>query len=206
MLGYYGQKCPYKTPNFWHVLLEPCLLKNGCWIMRNSMTLPIFCWSSLSILNPYHLWLCFTFFVKKKSFAPILFGGNQTIFSSSVIFWLIFPRKLDGKKMLLKKLQLLTYVMLPFLLVCCSSKSITNEVKEVLVFFILIYRLDSDFPIPYAWIDRTLPLPAPHGSTLLQRFISSHGKKAVIQGPNLADNKVSSYLQDIFFQVVSQIK
>ena len=91
--------------------------------------------------------------------------------------------------MLLKKLQLLTYVMLPFLLVCCSSKSITNEVKEV-VFFILIYRLDSDFPIPYAWIDRTLPLPAPHGSTLLQRFISSHGKKAVIQGPNLADNKV----------------
>ena len=91
--------------------------------------------------------------------------------------------------------------MLPFLLVCCSSKSITNEVKEV-VFFILIYRLDSDFPIPYAWIDRTLPLPAPHGSTLLQRFISSHGKKAVIQGPNLADNKVSSY-KIYFFQVVS---
>ena len=51
-------------------------------------------------------------------------------------------------------------------------------------------RMDSDFPIPYAWVDRILPLPAPEGSTLLQRFITSHGKKAVAQGPNLADNKV----------------
>lgn len=59
----------------------------------------------------------------------------------------------------------------------------------------MTYRLDSDFPIPYAWIDRTLPLPAPHGSTLLQRFISSHGKKAVIQGPNLADNKIGFAVQ-----------
>ena len=50
--------------------------------------------------------------------------------------------------------------------------------------------MDSDFPIPYAWVDRILPLPAPEGSTLLQRFITSHGKKAVAQGPNLADNKV----------------
>ena len=161
------------------------------------MTLPIF----LSVISKYSQPLpsvtLFHIFCEKKSFAPILFGGSQTIFSSSVIFWLIFPRKLESKKMLLKKLQLLTYIMLPFLLVCCSSKSITNEVKEV-VFFILIYRLDSDFPIPYAWIDRTLPLPAPHGSTLLQRFISSHGKKAVIQGPNLADNKVSSYKISFF--------
>ena len=50
--------------------------------------------------------------------------------------------------------------------------------------------MDSDFPIPYAWVDKILPLPAPEGSTLLQRFITSHGKKAVAQGPNLADNKV----------------
>jgi hypothetical protein len=50
--------------------------------------------------------------------------------------------------------------------------------------------MDSDFPIPYAWVDRILPLPAPEGSTLLQRFITSHGKKAAAQGPNLADNKV----------------
>ena len=54
----------------------------------------------------------------------------------------------------------------------------------------MTYRLDSDFPVPYAWIDRVLPLPAPQGSTLLQRFIASHGKKAVTQGPNLAENKV----------------
>ena len=163
-------------------------------------TLPIFLLVISKYSQPLPSVTLFHIFCEKNiSFAPILFGGSQTIFSSSVIFWLIFPRKLDSKKMLLKKLQLLTYVMLPFLLVCCSSKSITNEVKEVLVFFILIYRLDSDFPIPYAWIDRTLPLPAPHGSTLLQRFISSHGKKAVIQGPNLADNKVSSYKIKIYF-------
>ena len=54
----------------------------------------------------------------------------------------------------------------------------------------MTYRMDSDFPIPYAWVDRILPLPAPQGSTLLQRFIASHGKKAVSQGPNLAENKV----------------
>lgn len=54
----------------------------------------------------------------------------------------------------------------------------------------MTYRLDSDFPVPYAWIDRVLPLPAPEGSALLQRFITSHGKKAVSQGPNLAENKV----------------
>ena len=54
----------------------------------------------------------------------------------------------------------------------------------------MTYRLDSDFPVPYAWIDRVLPLPAPQGSTLLQRFIASHGKKAVTQGPNLAENRV----------------
>ncbi len=52
----------------------------------------------------------------------------------------------------------------------------------------MTYRLDSDFPVPYAWIDRVLPLPASSG--LLQRFISNHGKKAVQQGPNLAENKV----------------
>ena len=57
----------------------------------------------------------------------------------------------------------------------------------------MTYRMDSDFPIPYAWVDRILPLPAPEGSTLLQRFITSHGRKAVAQGPNLADNKVLYY-------------
>jgi len=59
----------------------------------------------------------------------------------------------------------------------------------------MTYRMDSDFPIPYAWVDRILPLPAPEGSTLLQRFITSHGKKAVAQGPNLADNKVGLAVQ-----------
>ena len=58
------------------------------------------------------------------------------------------------------------------------------------------FRLDSDFPIPYAWVDRTLPLPAPQGSTLLQRFIASHGKKAVTQGPNLAENKVHNSITE----------
>ena len=61
----------------------------------------------------------------------------------------------------------------------------------------MTYRLDSDFPVPYAWIDRVLPLPAPQGSTLLQRFIASHGKKAVTQGPNLAENKVKRSLWTI---------
>ena len=60
----------------------------------------------------------------------------------------------------------------------------------------MTYRLDSDFPVPYAWIDRVLPLPAPQGSTLLQRFIASHGKKAVTQGPNLAENKVHYLLSN----------
>ena len=60
------------------------------------------------------------------------------------------------------------------------------------------YRMDSDFPIPYAWVDRILPLPAPEGSTLLQRFITSYGKKAVAQGPNLADNKVKDTGLKIF--------
>jgi hypothetical protein len=54
----------------------------------------------------------------------------------------------------------------------------------------MTYRLDSNFPIPYAWIDRVLPLPAPEGSTLLQRYMANHGKKAVSQGPNLAEKKV----------------
>ena len=33
----------------------------------------------------------------------------------------------------------------------------------------ITYRRDSDFPIPYAWIDQTLPLPGPPGSSRLQR-------------------------------------
>ena len=35
----------------------------------------------------------------------------------------------------------------------------------------MTYRMDSDFPIPYAWIDQTLPLPGPPGSSRLQRYI-----------------------------------
>jgi len=34
----------------------------------------------------------------------------------------------------------------------------------------MTYRLDSDFPIPYAWIDKIMPLPAPIGSLQLTRF------------------------------------
>ena len=68
----------------------------------------------------------------------------------------------------------------------------------------MTYRLDSDFPVPYAWIDRVLPLPAPPGSTLLQRFIASHGKKAVTQGPNLAENKVIwGTCQSLYFRLDS---
>jgi hypothetical protein len=36
----------------------------------------------------------------------------------------------------------------------------------------MTYRMDSDFPIPYAWIDRTMPLPAPVGSTQLTRCVN----------------------------------
>ena len=35
----------------------------------------------------------------------------------------------------------------------------------------MTYRMDSDFPIPYAWIEQTLPLPGPPGSSRLQRYI-----------------------------------
>ena len=60
----------------------------------------------------------------------------------------------------------------------------------------MTYRLDSDFPIPYAWIEQTMPLPAPVGSTLLQRYIVQHGKKAVSsQGKNLADGKMGLAVQ-----------
>ena len=31
-------------------------------------------------------------------------------------------------------------------------------------------RRDSDFPIPYAWIEQTLPLPGPPGSSRLKRW------------------------------------
>jgi hypothetical protein len=39
----------------------------------------------------------------------------------------------------------------------------------------MTYRLDSDFPIPYAWIEQTMPLPAPIGSARMQRFITQGG-------------------------------
>ncbi|XP_059087672.1 alpha-(1,3)-fucosyltransferase C-like [Tigriopus californicus] len=59
----------------------------------------------------------------------------------------------------------------------------------------MTYRIDSDFPIPYAWIDNVKPLPAPLGSTLLQRFIVKHGKEAATLGPNLADDKIGLAVQ-----------
>ena len=68
----------------------------------------------------------------------------------------------------------------------------------------MTYRLDSDFPVPYAWIDRVLPLPAPQGSTLLQRFIASHGKKAVTQGPNLAENKVHYFQTPLCLKITEK--
>eukprot|EP00093_Oithona_nana_P007513 07513.XXX_139120_130865_1 [CDS] Oithona nana genome sequencing. len=93
----------------------------------------------------------------------------------------------------LKRSQAQRYIMLS---IDAPIKLYEYRHLEKLAFnWTMTYRLDSDFPVPYAWIDRVLPLPAPQGSTLLQRFIASHGKKAVTQGPNLAENKVGLAVQ-----------
>ena len=70
-----------------------------------------------------------------------------------------------------------------------------RHLDQLMFNWTMTYRLDSDFPIPYAWIDQVMPLPAPIGSTQLQKFIVHHGKKAVEKGPNLADGKVGLAVQ-----------
>ena len=60
----------------------------------------------------------------------------------------------------------------------------------------MTYRLDSDFPIPYAWIDRVSALPAPLDSSLLQRYIVKFGKRAAAsESTNLAENKLGLAVQ-----------
>ncbi len=59
----------------------------------------------------------------------------------------------------------------------------------------MTYRLDSDFPIPYAWIDQTAPLPGPKGSSKLKNFIKGFGRRAVRQRRNLAEGKVGLAVQ-----------
>lgn len=44
----------------------------------------------------------------------------------------------------------------------------------------MTYRLDSDFPVPYAWIQQTIPLPAPIGSSLLKRYIQKYGQMSAL--------------------------
>ena len=39
-----------------------------------------------------------------------------------------------------------------------------RSLNELAFNWTMTYRLDSDFPIPYAWIDRVQPLPGPVGS------------------------------------------
>ena len=50
----------------------------------------------------------------------------------------------------------------------------------------MTYRQDSTFPIPYATIQRVLPLPAPPGSPQLDRYIANFGHSAK-NGPNSAN-------------------
>ena len=71
-----------------------------------------------------------------------------------------------------------------------------RHLDQLMFNWTMTYRLDSDFPIPYAWIDQVMPLPAPADDpSLLQRFIVQHGRKAVDKGPNLADGKVGLAVQ-----------
>ena len=61
----------------------------------------------------------------------------------------------------------------------------------------MTYRTDSTFSIPYAVVDRILPLPAPVGSDQLQRYIDNFGRKAATGSSreNIADGKVGLIVQ-----------
>ena len=62
----------------------------------------------------------------------------------------------------------------------------------------MTYRSDSTFPIPYAQIERIMPLPAPVGSAHLDRYIKYFGQKAAKAAPgkgNMVDGKVGLAVQ-----------
>ena len=62
----------------------------------------------------------------------------------------------------------------------------------------MTYRSDSTFPIPYARIERVMPLPAPIGSAQLDRYIKYFGQKAAKASPgngNMAEGKVGLAVQ-----------
>ena len=62
----------------------------------------------------------------------------------------------------------------------------------------MTYRSDSTFPIPYARIERAMPLPAPIGSSQLDRYIKYFGQKAAKAAPgkgNMAEGKVGLAVQ-----------
>ena len=62
----------------------------------------------------------------------------------------------------------------------------------------MTYRSDSTFPIPYARIERVMPLPAPIGSSQLNRYIKYFGQKAAKMSPgngNMAEGKVGLAVQ-----------
>lgn len=62
----------------------------------------------------------------------------------------------------------------------------------------MTYRSDSTFPIPYAQIERGMPLPAPVGSTHLDRYIKYFGQKAAKAAPgkgNMVEGKVGLAVQ-----------
>ena len=62
----------------------------------------------------------------------------------------------------------------------------------------MTYRSDSTFPIPYAQIQRSMPLPAPVGSPQLERYIKYFGQKASKAAPgkgNMAEGKVGLAVQ-----------
>ena len=69
----------------------------------------------------------------------------------------------------------------------------------------MTYRSDSTFPIPYAHIERTMPLPAPIGSTQLERYIKYFGQKAAKSAPgngNMADGKVAIKKHTIYKRIL----
>lgn len=61
----------------------------------------------------------------------------------------------------------------------------------------MTYRQDSTFHIPYATVERVLPLPAPEGSEQLQRYITRYGQDAAagIGKRNLALGKIGLVVQ-----------
>ncbi len=55
-----------------------------------------------------------------------------------------------------------------------------RSLNELAFNWTMTYRLDSDFPIPYAWIDRVQPLPGPVGSARHVIFQKHRFKKNLL--------------------------